>query len=166
MTFAKQKATEVAASRDKNFSYYHHEADLPELPIMTIEFLEKYRGLPASKVQSHVLQMMRDPSSIFGVFRLHSPSLRLSCLILTDLLTWRERAWQIFPFLCLGSMRSLNSSLSSSSSCAKIPYSLSNRNDPKTLLDVGCCFGQDLRDRRPRFETRFQRFGIRSVYGL
>ena len=57
----------------------------------------------------------------------------------------RERAWQIFPFPCIGSMRFLDLSLSTMPSYNKILSGLTNEDDPKTLLDVGCCFGQDLR---------------------
>lgn len=57
----------------------------------------------------------------------------------------RERAWQIFPFPCIGRMRFLDFSLSTMPSYEKILSSLSSKEDPKTLLDVGCCFGQDLR---------------------
>ena len=57
----------------------------------------------------------------------------------------RERAWQIFPFPCIGRMRFLDFSLSTMPSYSKILGSLSREKDPTTLLDVGCCVGQDLR---------------------
>ena len=57
----------------------------------------------------------------------------------------RERAWQIFPFPCIGRMRFLDFSLSTMPSYDKVLSSISSKEDPKTLLDVGCCFGQDLR---------------------
>ncbi|KAL6721972.1 hypothetical protein ACLMJK_001077 [Lecanora helva] len=57
----------------------------------------------------------------------------------------RECAWQIHPFPCIGSVRFLDFSLSTMPSYKTIIASLSKTNDPTTLLDVGCCFGQDLR---------------------
>ncbi|KAF6234646.1 hypothetical protein HO173_007272 [Letharia columbiana] len=57
----------------------------------------------------------------------------------------RERAWQIFPYPCIGRLRFLDFSLSTMPSYDKILSSLSSKEDPKTLMDVGCCFGQDLR---------------------
>lgn len=77
-------------------------------------------------------------------------ALRATCLLVAHTLTLvfciqRQRAWQIFPYPCVGRMRFLDFTLSLMPSYGKVLASLSNKEDPKTLLDVGCCFGQDLR---------------------
>lgn len=61
------------------------------------------------------------------------------------LLQQRERAWQIFPYPCIGLVRFLDFTLSTMPSYSNILSSLSRKDDPTTLLDVGCCVGQDLR---------------------
>jgi hypothetical protein len=57
----------------------------------------------------------------------------------------REEAWKIFPFPCIGQMRFLDFSLARMPSYDKILARLRDSAAPARLLDVGCCFGQDLR---------------------
>ncbi|KAE8447545.1 hypothetical protein EG329_010675 [Mollisiaceae sp. DMI_Dod_QoI] len=57
----------------------------------------------------------------------------------------REEAWKIFPFPCIGQMRFLDFSLAKMPSYDKILARLNDSLTPARLLDVGCCFGQDLR---------------------
>jgi SAM-dependent methyltransferase len=57
----------------------------------------------------------------------------------------REEAWKIFPFPCIGQMRFLDFSLARMPSYDKILGRLCDSATPARLLDVGCCFGQDLR---------------------
>lgn len=54
----------------------------------------------------------------------------------------RERAWDVWPFPCLGGWRFLNFKL-----CAQPQYSevLSRLQQGEKFLDLGCCFGQELR---------------------
>ena len=66
-----------------------------------------------------------------------SPGAYTDCIVYSK----RERAWQIFPYRCVGRMRFLDFSLSTMASYDKILASLSSKEDPKTLLDIGCCFG-------------------------
>jgi SAM-dependent methyltransferase len=57
----------------------------------------------------------------------------------------REEAWNIFPFPCIGQMRFLDFSLATMPSYSWILARLRDSGSPAKLLDVGCCFGQDLR---------------------
>lgn len=54
----------------------------------------------------------------------------------------RDKAWDIFPYPCIGQFRFLNLSLSKKPSYASI---LSRIREGATYLDIGCCIGQDIR---------------------
>lgn len=54
----------------------------------------------------------------------------------------RDKAWEIFPYPCIGQFRFLNLSLSKKPSYASI---LSRIREGATYLDIGCCIGQDIR---------------------
>lgn len=57
----------------------------------------------------------------------------------------RDRAWQIHPYPCIGQFRFLDLSISLHPSYALVLNRLTSKNQPQTLLDLGCCFGQDIR---------------------
>lgn len=61
----------------------------------------------------------------------------------------RNRAWQIFPYPCVGRFHFLETSLSQHPSYAYILSlftTTTTSSDPAPLyLDIGCCFGQDIR---------------------
>ncbi|RHZ51899.1 hypothetical protein CDV55_103509 [Aspergillus turcosus] len=54
----------------------------------------------------------------------------------------RERAWQIFPYPCIGQWRFTDLNLSLHPS---YPEVLERLNQGQTFLDLGCCMGQDIR---------------------
>lgn len=54
----------------------------------------------------------------------------------------RDKAWEIFPYPCVGQFRFLDLSLSRTNSYSLI---LSRLQNGHKLLDLGCCFAQDLR---------------------
>ncbi|KAI3392979.1 hypothetical protein diail_4928 [Diaporthe ilicicola] len=54
----------------------------------------------------------------------------------------RDKAWDIFPYPCIGQFRFLNLSLHRQPSYARI---LEQLKDGATYLDIGCCVGQDIR---------------------
>ena len=95
------------------------------------QVLESYSGLLSHEVIPH----------IEGVVS-YLPA-RVSYNILAPLTTVkRARAFQEWPYPCIGQLRFLELNL------AKHPYYseiLSRLEKGQTLLDVGCCFGQDLR---------------------
>ena len=61
----------------------------------------------------------------------------------TNLSHQRDRAWDIFPYPCIGQCRFLDLSISLSSLYPTILHRLKESNH--TLLDIGCCFAQDVR---------------------
>jgi len=63
-------------------------------------------------------------------------------LVESHVLEVRDRGWEIYPYPCIGLMRFLELSL-----CHSPSYSLivSRLQAGATLLDIGCCFAQDLR---------------------
>ncbi|CAI7585794.1 unnamed protein product [Penicillium glandicola] len=54
----------------------------------------------------------------------------------------RNKAWQIHPYPCIGLFRFLNFNISLSPIYAQV---VDRVREGQTLLDLGCCFGQDLR---------------------
>ncbi|KAL8719434.1 MAG: hypothetical protein Q9225_003557 [Loekoesia sp. 1 TL-2023] len=55
----------------------------------------------------------------------------------------REKAWDVYPYPCIGQFLFLNLTINLS---PYYPTLLSRlRDDNQTLLDLGCCFGQDVR---------------------
>ncbi|KAI4156944.1 MAG: hypothetical protein L6R39_000896 [Caloplaca ligustica] len=61
----------------------------------------------------------------------------------------REKAWEIFPYPCIGQWRFLDLSISQHPAYPRLLSRLtkppSPPQSPATLLDLGCCFGQDVR---------------------
>jgi len=56
----------------------------------------------------------------------------------------RDKAWQIWPYPCIGQFRFLDLSITSSPHYSTLLERL--KQDPACkFLDIGCCFGQDLR---------------------
>ncbi|KAL2075804.1 hypothetical protein VTL71DRAFT_747 [Oculimacula yallundae] len=64
--------------------------------------------------------------------------------IIDHILAVRTKAWEIHPRPYIGQLRFLDLTLSASPSYPKILNLLNNDSDAK-LLDLGCCFGQDIR---------------------
>ncbi|KAF1354047.1 hypothetical protein BDV97DRAFT_396832 [Delphinella strobiligena] len=54
----------------------------------------------------------------------------------------RERAWKVFPYPCIGGFHFIELSLSE---LPIYPEVLSRVQSGESFLDVGCCFGQDIR---------------------
>ncbi|GAM82160.1 hypothetical protein ANO11243_001390 [Dothideomycetidae sp. 11243] len=55
----------------------------------------------------------------------------------------RDEAWEIYPYPCIGTFRFLDVSVSRFPNYDEIIQRLRTNN--QVLLDLGCCFGQDLR---------------------
>ena len=55
----------------------------------------------------------------------------------------RDRAFQVFPYACIGQLRFLNLSLRAHPAYPQLLERLTQGS--QTLLDLGCCFAQDLR---------------------
>lgn len=62
---------------------------------------------------------------------------------IADLCDQRDRAWDIFPYPCIGQCRFLDLSISLSPLYPTILHRLKESNS--TFLDIGCCFAQDIR---------------------
>lgn len=61
---------------------------------------------------------------------------------MTTDLKQRDRAWEIYPYPCIGQLRFIDLSLRRSPS---YPQVLKRLEDGASLLDLGCCCAQDLR---------------------
>lgn len=99
----------------------------PKLSPVTLELFEKYTNLPADAVLPHLLAIVSFPLTSIPPHT-NRPQ--------------RERAWEVFPYPCIGSFRFLDFGLSTST---LYPAIVARLQAGATLLDLGCCFGQDLR---------------------
>ena len=57
----------------------------------------------------------------------------------------RERAWEIFPWPCIGYFQFLDLSVSTHPSYSRLLAFLKEPDSHRRLLDLGCCFAQDIR---------------------
>ncbi|KAG6997778.1 methyltransferase adrK [Physcia stellaris] len=62
--------------------------------------------------------------------------------VLAHVLAIRDRAWAIHPYPCIGQLRFLDLSITTH---ALFNTLISRLQNSQTLLDLGCCFGQDIR---------------------
>ena len=87
-----------------------------QIPPATYELLENYSHIPRADVDAHVSQV-------------------------------REKAYFIHPYPCIGQWRFLDLSISQQPAYTKVLSMLKGEEDGdrKQLLDLGCCFAQDIR---------------------
>ena len=57
----------------------------------------------------------------------------------------REKAWQTFPYPCIGKFDFLTLSISIHPCYSRVLATLAAPDAQANLLDLGCCFGQDIR---------------------
>jgi len=62
--------------------------------------------------------------------------------VIPHILEVRDRAWEIHPYPCIGQLRFIDLAISRSPS---YPIVLQRLKEGASLLDLGCCFAQDLR---------------------
>ncbi|TVY93821.1 Methyltransferase [Lachnellula willkommii] len=62
--------------------------------------------------------------------------------VIPHILEVRDRAWEIHPYPCIGQLRFVDLTVSKSPS---YPIVLQRLKEGASLLDLGCCFAQDLR---------------------
>ncbi|KAL8718987.1 MAG: hypothetical protein Q9225_003945 [Loekoesia sp. 1 TL-2023] len=65
--------------------------------------------------------------------------------VMPHVLDIRDKAWAVFPWPCIGMFTFCDLSLSSHPSYSRVLAFLQNTENPSNLLDLGCCFGQDIR---------------------
>ncbi|KAL9097014.1 MAG: hypothetical protein Q9165_000978 [Trypethelium subeluteriae] len=97
---------------------------------MEREAMPWWRGSIGSRLKPEMAKMLRDYSDISDDE------------IEEHILAVRERAWQVRPFPCLGQFGFL---LLRSPTLPTWPQIESRVKEGATILDLGCCFGQDLR---------------------
>ncbi|EFY95080.1 methyltransferase [Metarhizium robertsii] len=98
-----------------------HVKDLPE---PALELLETYANIPAQDVIPHVLTLPRTQVDVNDY--------------------QRNEAFVLHPWPCIGRLRFLCPSLPTYAAYPRILTKLKS-DSSAALLDVGCCFGQDLR---------------------
>ena len=106
-------------TRSKEVRWYTPTLETLDTPAR--ELLEQYSEIPSEKVIPHITEV-------------------------------RERAWEIFPYPCIGQFRFLELSISMHPAYKKILKRLKGAGEGgegggegQTLLDMGCCFAQDIR---------------------
>jgi len=62
--------------------------------------------------------------------------------VISSILELRDRAWEVYPFPCIGQFRFIELSLCKMPSYPSVLERIKNGG---VFLDIGCCFGQDIR---------------------
>lgn len=143
---------QVDARDNKNDNRYAN--DFPEDITPALKLLEEHSGIPPDQVVAHTHAAVW--LAIQSSFLSASPNPPCStvsvlpCLrrLLTSqlLLLQREKAWQVHPYACVGRFRFLDLSISLDPIYPTVLSRLKDSSSPpQTLLDLGCCFGQDIR---------------------
>ncbi|KAL2289898.1 hypothetical protein FJTKL_01179 [Diaporthe vaccinii] len=109
-------AASQIGSRDRSVAWY--DKTFSGVPADARELLEKYSKIPPDEVEPHVLSMV-------GEDRLH-----------------RDKAWDIYPYPCIGQFKFLALRLYEQPSYATV---LRRLQQGAKYLDIGCCLGQDIR---------------------
>jgi hypothetical protein len=125
-------------TRSKQFPWYQESFGSRLTPTCR-QLLEEYSRIPPAEVESHVYKMVRVRNSII-----------LSPVMLTKARCFKKRdvAWEIFPFPCIGEFWYLTLGLSNHPKYDELLARMKNTSsveNPVTLMDLGTCFGQDLR---------------------
>jgi SAM-dependent methyltransferase len=119
----------AVGTRDKTVGWYTPQLDTLDDGIR--ELLEKYSHIEPGRVIPYVLEAV-----------CHSFPSPMPCVFWTLTSAKRDRAWEVHPYPCIGQIRFIDLSLSRNPSYSTV---LSRLHSGASLLDLGCCFAQDLR---------------------
>ncbi|KAM3068852.1 hypothetical protein ACMFMG_011014 [Clarireedia jacksonii] len=95
----------------------------------------------SKKVEWYQPEMKALPSSTMEVFK-NYVGLQTEEEVKAHIYRIRDKAWKVLPYPCIGVFRFLDFSIHLS---PEYPNVISRLQSGDTLLDLGCCFGQDLR---------------------
>lgn len=118
-------------SRSKDLPWYQSKLGSSLTPAGRA-LLETYSGIPSSEVEAHIYKNVNN----FTVFH-YAPAD-------TDKYQ-RDSAWEIFPWPCVGSFWFMALGLSLHPHYNALLTRLRTQDPPTKFLDLGTCFGQDLR---------------------
>jgi SAM-dependent methyltransferase len=133
-----QTSTAVG-TRNKTVAWYN--PTLPILPSRTKDLLQTYSRIPAAEIEAHIHKIVRAPPSTPSLIVLHRIRTKKIRLMYSP---QRDEAWDIWPYPCIGQFRFLTLALPYTPSYAAIVKRLQTAPNAR-FLDLGCCFGQDLR---------------------
>lgn len=122
--------------------------DVKDVPAPARELLETYAGVPSGQVVAHAVALVSSVVYLSNFLSFCIHTLRSDGRLFFELCAdcvQRDEAFTIYPWPCIGQMRFLRLTLSSYPSYPRILSRLKAADDPCSLLDVGCCFGQDVR---------------------
>lgn len=129
--------TATVGSRDKTVAWY--KPTLEHLPDQTRELLKTYSLLSDGDMEAHIHKVVSVSNKILGMREREEYPRRF---VLTS--SQRDEAWEIWPYPCIGQFRFLTLALPNTPSINEIIRRLQDSPDAR-FLDLGCCFGQDLR---------------------
>ncbi|KAL8651575.1 MAG: hypothetical protein Q9210_003174 [Variospora velana] len=114
---AKKTPNQVVPNPQTSREAFWYSPSLGNLSPQSRELFEQYSQIPPDDVFAHIYAI-------------------------------REKAWEIFPYPCIGQWRFLDLSISQHPAYPRILSRLKqppSPQQPTTLLDLGCCFAQDIR---------------------
>ena len=115
---------------------------------MTRELLETYSKVPPDQLEQHVIAIVSFCSpTLLDVLEPNNipktPFLTTREASANKSSPQREKAWDVFPYPCIGQFLFLNLTINLSPYYPTLLTRLRDQN--QTLLDLGCCFAQDVR---------------------
>lgn len=108
--------------------------DIADIDPAFRQLMDDYSKIPADSVKSHILAVVSTSRACVTVAE-SGLSQNLQ----------REKAWHTFPFPCIGRFNFLALSITCHPCYPRVLSALSAPKTASTLLDLGCCFGQDIR---------------------
>lgn len=136
-----QTANDDTDARNKDARRYSEgiTADITSARLL----LESYSGVPPEEVLAHIHAVVSSFALSLLPPSLPTPSLLVFSCLHSALSKKRNKAWQIYPYPCVGKFRFLDFSISSHPLYSTVVARL--KDSSECLLDLGCCFGQDIR---------------------
>jgi SAM-dependent methyltransferase len=130
-------------TRDKNVGWYTPTMETVDPAVR--DLFENYSHIEPDKVIPFILEMVRPSPRLpapthLPLFHFSYPHQRRTKSLTPK--PQRDRAWDVFPYPCIGQLRFIDLSLSRSPAYPRVLSSLAAGS---TLLDLGCCVAQDLR---------------------
>ena len=134
------------ASASADMPNYYNPND-PEIEATARKIFTEYAGIPEEAIVPHVKAVVSNPTVTLqkeNYAKKDEEEEEEEAARADNVLAQREKAWSLFPYPCIGQYAFVSFPLADHPLTPRILSRL--RHDPATtLLDLGCCVGQDLR---------------------
>lgn len=140
----------AVGTQDRSVDWFQDE--LEDIDPQARSVLETYSKIPSDQVIPHVLKIVGHVFSLcqktmdlsIKYFAFMSQAKKHILLVMQRLTSHqRDTAWEVFPYPCIGQFRFLDMAIGGFDAYPEVVKRL--KSGKEKLLDLGCCFGQDIR---------------------